>query len=108
MSPADRASLEARLRAEGLEPTVWSSMPGERFEQHAHDFDKVLVVVEGKVTFGLTGSGVGLRLRAGERLDLPANVQHEATVGDKGVTCLEAHLVASTMGSRAQGRGSRW
>lgn len=108
MSPADRAGLEARLRAEGLQPSVWSSMPGGRFERHAHDFDKVLVVVEGKVTFGLTGSAVGLDLAAGQRLDLPANVQHEATVGDKGVTCLEAHPVAGTIGSRAQGRGSRW
>jgi quercetin dioxygenase-like cupin family protein len=108
MSPVDRASLEARLRAEGLEPSVWSSMPGERFEEHTHDFDKVVVAVEGRITFGLTGYGVGFLLTPGERLELPAHVQHDAVVGDKGVTCFEAHLVAGTVGSRAKGRGYRW
>ena len=32
MSPVDRASLEARLRAEGLEPSVWSGTLGTRAE----------------------------------------------------------------------------
>jgi quercetin dioxygenase-like cupin family protein len=108
MSPVDRASLEARLRAEGLEPTVWSSLPGDRFEQHTHDFDKVVVVVEGRITFGLIGYGVGFLLTPGERLDLPADVSHDATVGDKGVTCFEAHLARGTVGTRAKGRGYRW
>lgn len=108
MSPVDRASLEARLRAEGLEPSTWSNLPGERYEDHTHDYDKVVVVVEGRVTFGLSGYGVGFLLTPGERLDLPANVRHDATVGDKGVTCFEAHLAAGTVGSRAKGRGYRW
>jgi quercetin dioxygenase-like cupin family protein len=108
MSPVDRASLEARLSAEGLEFSSWSSMPGERFEEHTHDFDKVVVAVEGRITFGLTGYGVGFLLAPGERLDLPANTSHDAIVGDKGVSCLEAHLPAGTVGHRAKGRGYRW
>ena len=55
MSPVDRASLEARLRAEGLEPSVWSSLPRVRFERHAHGFDKVVVAVDGRITFGISG-----------------------------------------------------
>jgi hypothetical protein len=47
-------------------------------------------------------------LNPGERLDLPANVPHEANVGPKGVTCLEARLPAGTLGTRARGRGYRW
>jgi hypothetical protein len=47
-------------------------------------------------------------LAPGERLDLPANVEHNAVVGPKGVTCLEAHLPAGTFGTKAKGRGYRW
>ena len=108
MSPLDRVSIEARLRAEGLDPSAWSSLPGERFEHHTHETDKVVVVIEGRITFGLTGYGVGFLLAPGERLDLPAHVSHDATVGDKGVTCLEAHLPAGTLGTRAKGRGYGW
>jgi quercetin dioxygenase-like cupin family protein len=109
MSPAvDRASLEARLLAEGLTASAWSSLPGERFEAHTHDYDKVVVVFEGSITFGLVGYGVGFMLNPGERLDLPAQVNHDAVVGAKGVTCLEAHLPAGTCGKKARGRGYRW
>jgi quercetin dioxygenase-like cupin family protein len=109
MSPAvDRRSLEARLVAEGLTATAWSSLPGERFEQHAHDYDKIVVVTEGSITFGLSGYGVGFVLAPGERLDLPAKVVHDAVVGAKGVTCLEAHLAAGSSGTKARGRGYRW
>jgi quercetin dioxygenase-like cupin family protein len=109
MSPAvDRASLEARLAAEGLTTSTWSSLPGERFEQHVHDYDKIVVVVEGSITFGLSGYGVGFVLAPGERLDLPVNVAHDAVVGAKGVTCLEAHLAAGSCGKQARGRGYRW
>jgi hypothetical protein len=37
MSSVDRASLEARLKAEGLQASAWSNLPGERFEEHTHD-----------------------------------------------------------------------
>jgi quercetin dioxygenase-like cupin family protein len=108
MSPVDRASLEARLLAEGLDASPWSNLPGERFEEHVHDYDKVVVAVEGAITFGLPGYGVGFMLAPGERLDLPAGVPHDALVSPKGVTCLEAHLPAGTVGSKARGRGYRW
>jgi quercetin dioxygenase-like cupin family protein len=108
MSSVDRATLEARLKAEGLEASAWSNLAGERFEERVNDFDKVVVVVEGSITYGLSGYGVGYLLTPGERLDLPANVPHDALVGPKGVTCLEAHLAAGTFGTRAKGRGYRW
>ena len=108
MSPVDRASIEARLRVEGLTASAWSNLRGERFEQHVHEFDKVVVVVEGSITFGLSGCGVGFVLGPGERLDLPAKIPHDALVGAKGVTCLEAHLPAGTYETKARGRGYRW
>ena len=108
MSRVDRASIEARLLAEGLMASAWSNLPGERFEEHVHEYDKVVVAVEGSITFGLTGYGVGFVLGPGERLDLPANIPHDAVVGAKGVTCLEVHLPAGTCGTKARGRGHRW
>lgn len=108
MKPVDRESLESRMRDEGLEPVSWSSLANEHFAPHQHDYDKVLVVAEGKVTFDLPGNGVGLVLTPGERLDLPAGTVHDALVGHRGVTCLEAHLPAGTLGAGAIGRGNRW
>ncbi len=108
MSSIDRTNLEARMRAQGLEPAAWSNLAGERFEAHAHDYDKIVVVVEGTITFGMPGYGVGFVLGPGERLDLPAAVRHDAVVGPKGVTCLEAHVPAGKLGAGAKGRGYRW
>ena len=108
MSPVDRASLEARLKAEGLQVSAWSNLAGERFEERVNDYDKVVVAVEGSITFGLIGYGGGFMLTPGERLDLPATISYDAVVGPKGVTCLEAHLPAGTLGKKAKGRGYRW
>ena len=108
MSSVDRASLEARLKAEGLEASSWSTLAGERFEQRTNDFDKVVVAVEGSITYMLSGYGVGFMLTPGERLDLPAHIPHDAIVGPKGVACLEAHLPAGSLGTKAKGRGFRW
>jgi uncharacterized protein YjlB len=94
--------LEARLRAEGLEPSSWSNGPGDVYAGHAHDYDKVLVVASGSIRFGLTGRDRGgnraVDLSVGDRLDLPAGTTHDAIVGARGVTCLEAHLAAGALG----------
>ena len=108
MSSIDRATIEKRMQDQGFVASAWSNLAGERFEEHAHEYDKVVVVVEGSITFGMPGYGVGFVLGPGERLDLPAEVRHDAVVGPKGVTCLEAHVPAGTLGSRAKGRGYRW
>jgi quercetin dioxygenase-like cupin family protein len=96
------------MREQGLDPASWSNGPGDRYEQHSHEYDKVVVAAEGSITFGLAGYGVGILISAGERLDLPAGVVHDAVVGPRGVLCLEAHLPPGTLGRRAKGRGYRW
>ena len=67
MSMVDRATLEARLKAEGLDASTWSSLAGERFDQRTNDFDRIVVVVEGSITYGLSGYGVGYMLNPGGR-----------------------------------------
>lgn len=61
------------------------------YAAHSHSYNKVIYVVQGSITFGLPELGEQLILKAGDRLDLPAGVVHEAVVGAQGVVCLEAH-----------------
>lgn len=98
MTPAE---LEARLVAQGLAPSSWSNGPGDTYVAHQHGYDKVLVAARGSITFHVVDAGrnvnVDVNLSLGERLDLPAGTVHAATVGPRGVTCLEAHLAAGTL-----------
>jgi mannose-6-phosphate isomerase-like protein (cupin superfamily) len=89
--------LAARLTAEGLTASPWSNGRGDRYTAHEHDYDKVLVATAGSITFHLVEIGRDVDLSAGERLDLPAGTSHAATVGPRGVTCLEAHLAPGTL-----------
>ena len=91
------ASLADRLRTEGLAPGAWSNGPGDRYAAHRHDYDKVLVVEQGSIRFGLPERGEAAEMSAGDRLDLPAGTSHDALVGPDGVTCLEAHLPAGRL-----------
>ncbi|MDH3261243.1 MAG: cupin [Acidimicrobiia bacterium] len=87
MSSVQYAALQA-FREEGLVPHEWFNRAGFSYEQHAHPYDKVLICVDGSITFH-TPSG-DILLAQGDRLDLPAGTDHAATVGRLGVTCLEA------------------
>ncbi len=95
-----RDKLSARLRAAGLDPGSWGNGPGDVYPAHAHGYDKVLVCAAGSIVFRLPGAGTSAELRVGDRLDLPAGTEHAAVVGPAGVTCLEAHLPAGSLGTR--------
>lgn len=90
--------LAARLREEGLDPGSWGNGPGDVYGAHAHGYDKVLVCAAGSIVFGLPRTGARVELAVGDRLDLPAETEHDAVVGPAGVTCLEAHQPAGTLG----------
>jgi quercetin dioxygenase-like cupin family protein len=76
---------------EGLIPYSWSNGPHDVYAAHSHPYNKVIYIVQGSITFGLPGSGEYYALQAGDRIDLPAGLVHEALVGAWGVVCLEAH-----------------
>lgn len=76
---------------EGLSPYAWSNGPRDAYAAHTHPYNKVIYVARGSITFGLPELGQKLVLKAGDRLDLPAGVVHDAVVGAEGVLCLEAH-----------------
>jgi quercetin dioxygenase-like cupin family protein len=86
-----------RLAREGLRASTWGNGPGDRYGEHDHGYDKVLVAVAGSIVFTLPGLGRSVELREGDRLELPARTTHGAHVGPRGVTCLEAHLPAGSL-----------
>ena len=93
------ADVVARLRTDlQVAVATWGNGPGDRYPAHAHDYDKVLVTVEGDITFRLQAPHEDIELRVGDRLDLPAGTSHAADVGAAGVRCLEAHLPAGRLG----------
>jgi quercetin dioxygenase-like cupin family protein len=88
---AGEAAIRRALDEAGLRYYPWSNGPGDVYAAHTHSYNKVIYVVRGSITFGLPASGERLTLRAGDRLDLPAGVAHDAVVGEDGVLCFEAH-----------------
>ena len=99
---------EARLRAEGLDPSAWSNGPGERYDAHVHGYDKVIVVETGSIAFGLPERSEVVDLVAGDRLELPAATRHDAVAGPLGVRCLEAHLPAGSLRAVAHRPAGGW
>ena len=90
--PLNEAAVEDCMKAEGLPYYRWSNGPGDVYPAHDHAYHKVIYVVRGAITFGLPQTGAQLTLKPGDRLDLPASIVHNATVGKRGVVCLEGHL----------------
>ena len=89
----NQSALWQLMTDEGLNPYLWSNGPFDTYSAHSHSYNKVIYVVQGSITFGLPELGKQLVLKAGDRLDLPAGIVHDAHVGAEGVLCLEAHKV---------------
>lgn len=103
-----QAGLTRQLLDEGLQPRSWDNDPADTYSPHSHSYDKVLVAVEGSITFHLVELGRDVELCGGERLDLPAGTVHGATIGSAGVRCLEAHLPAGSLRGEARHRQAGW
>jgi uncharacterized protein YjlB len=90
-NPPTQSTLRKRMAEQGLTPYAWSNGPHDVYSAHSHSYNKVIYVVQGSITFGLPELDKQLTLKAGDRLDLPAGIVHNAVVGAQGVVCLEAH-----------------
>lgn len=82
------SDIEGLFTNDGLRPTSWSNAPGDSYSQHSHGYEKVLYCARGSIVFHVGGSNY--ELSAGDRLEIDAGIDHGATVGPNGVTCLEA------------------
>jgi hypothetical protein len=86
--PLDENEIIALMRAEGLAPQGWGNGPGDIYGWHEHGYEKVLYCVHGRIVFH-TDQG-DADLGPGDRLVLPADTRHAATVSAEGVRCVEA------------------
>jgi quercetin dioxygenase-like cupin family protein len=87
------AQWRQRFQREGLpSPTRWENGPDAVYAVHDHPYDKVLVVASGSIVFTVGDERQVVRMKAGDRLNLPARTPHSALVGPEGVVCLEAHV----------------
>ncbi len=89
----DEESIRGRFRAERLRPHSWSNGPGDTYDWHRHEYDKVLYCVHGEITFH--GRDGDFALAPGDRLEIVAGTDHAATVGPEGVECMEAAKLRS-------------
>lgn len=90
--PPSGDSIRSRIRELGLAGYTWSNRAHTEYAPHAHDYAKVLFVLEGSITWILPETRQELTTNAGDRLDLPRGTVHAARVGSNGVTCFEAHV----------------
>jgi quercetin dioxygenase-like cupin family protein len=87
----DAETVREKLIEEGLFGYVWSNRPGDTYPAHSHNYDKVIVILEGSIKFGFPQGEEEAHLSEGDRLELPAGILHDAIVGPRGVVCYEAH-----------------
>lgn len=84
-----REDADAVFRNEGCSaPSQWGNGPGDTYGRHSHAYHKVLFCLDGSITFHTREGDV--ELRPGDRLDIAPGTEHAATVGDHGVSCVEA------------------
>ncbi len=88
--PFDAEMAYAEFRRANLPHYEWGNAPGDRYAEHTHAYEKMLVCLDGSIRFHVPGQP-DLELRRGDRLVLPPGTRHAATVGPQGVRCLEAH-----------------
>lgn len=81
-----------QMKMEGLRPYMWHNMPNHRYAVRSHNYDKVLYVLDGMLEILLPDTNQKVRLRTGDRIDIPAGVRHGTIVGSGGAKCVEASV----------------
>jgi quercetin dioxygenase-like cupin family protein len=62
------------FESEGLDPVNEIYNPAEKVSDHRHPFKEVRFLVDGEMLFKIAGTQ--LLLRAGDRIEIPANTKH--------------------------------
>lgn len=88
------SAITRQMQKEGLRPYVWDNTPNYRYAVRTHGYNKVMYVIEGNIEVTLPDSNQRVKLRAGDRLEIPAGVRHGAIIGSSGAKCVEAAATA--------------
>lgn len=84
--------LTRQLQKEGLRPYTWDNTPNYRYAARSHNYNKVLYVVEGTLEIILPDTNQRVKLRSGDRAEIPAGIRHGMIVGSAGAKCIEASV----------------
>jgi quercetin dioxygenase-like cupin family protein len=84
-TPPNAEQVRSILESEGLEPNEERVLKEQKHVEKKHPFGEVRVVVSGELF--LTVAGTQLLLRAGDRIEIPANTRHSySTHGQEALT----------------------
>ncbi len=73
----NKQQINTILEAEGLEPYEEVYTPQTKINEHRHPFCEVRVILSGEMLFNISGNQ--FLLRAGDRVEIPANTKHSHT-----------------------------
>jgi uncharacterized protein YjlB len=89
------SNITRQMRSEGLRPYAWENTPNYRYAVRSHGYLKIMYVTEGTVEILLPDiNPQRVRLRAGDRIEIPAGIRHGVIVGPSGAKCIEAAAAA--------------
>jgi len=78
----DRKKITKDLKREGFSPLLITEPKGHVYTAHSHPETKILVFLKGGME--ITAGGKKYTCRKGDKLVIPGNVVHEATMFDEG------------------------
>ena len=80
------------FESEGLDCYEEIYQPQEKVREHRHLFSEVRILLEGEMLFNISGNQ--FLLRAGDRVEIPANTRHSHTAQGQGrCLCLCAERI---------------
>jgi len=85
-------TIMGMMKDQGLRPYMWMNKANYRYAVRTHNYDKVLYVLEGTVEVTFPDLNQSVRLRVGDRIDIPAGVRHGTNIGRTGAKCVEASV----------------
>ncbi|MCH7586547.1 MAG: cupin [Chloroflexi bacterium] len=83
------AVLLRNLEMQGYSASRWIKDAGFKFPPRRDNYDKVILVVRGSITYRIPQTNEDFALHPGDRLELPAGFAYDSLVGSQGVLCLE-------------------
>jgi mannose-6-phosphate isomerase-like protein (cupin superfamily) len=84
--------ISRQMQKDGLRPYFWEGAPNYRFAVRTNHHEKMMYVVEGMIEVMLPDSNQRVKLRAGDRVDIPSGLRHAIIVGSNGAKCVEAAI----------------
>lgn len=81
--------LRKILQTEGHDPKVETFLKNQKMIEKKHPFGEIRIVVEGELFLNV--SGTQLLLRAGDRIEIPANTKHSYSTQNDVAVSLYTH-----------------